>query len=557
MKIWAALLVTLTAVVLLAQNLKTSGLVAFGPIFTYATGSFASFTLTSGNLNGGVSGSIPLYSGSYKAGCPAATNLPIVGYQNAVFIDGTVIYLPWGVQAGGGLSCVPPHGVLMTYTPATGAFNSNASSQWQWTDLRTLTDPHTGAAYNAGGNCALTDTVHDCPGGYNSLIADTANHNIYLLPDAKATGPVVAMIHTTGGVGSFVYSFADISQIFSGGTTGWSIGAIDTAHGLLYFNPTNTNEKFVQYATANNTSSGTVLNPTTGWTGFDPVQNACTGGDGFVNLLNPFNEYTGTLGMVIVNNRFVYSIPTSTANVMAIFDSGAAGTNNLRSCANWKALVLSNLGKPGYPSLTGAAASQVFGFAGGVLATTTAGGVQDTVSGTVYLYMIPWSVSRGTGASQQSSLACRVQVGHYVASAFSYDDPTLSTATWSCFDLSSLANNINWTIQGLLTPPVIVSQGSNQSALSGYQLGDLDAASFHVIFAAANSPFFVTHDPNRALSDVAGWAVVPNFAHYSNNTYGFAHDTTNRIIYPAPYQSPADGFSGRVVLNQFTLPSGI
>lgn len=156
----------------------------------------------------------------------------------------------------------------------------------------------------------------------------------------------------------------------------------------------------------------------------------------------------------------------------------------------------------------------------------------------------------------QSSIVARVQVGHYTAGTFNYDDPTSPSAVWQAFDVSTLAGNPTWVAHSL-GPKKFASQGAMQSVLSGYQLGWVNPASWTVMLSAANAGFYLTHQPAKALNDPSGWSVMPVDANLSNNTYGGPFDSVNGIIYPSGYQPPANKSTNLVVMIQGTLPGGI
>jgi len=513
-----------------------SGFIGFGQRpFNYAAAAYVDFTMSQANLNAG-GGNVPMYtftSGQPDPSCATSgVQKPIVGYQNGVFVDNTAIFFPWAIASNsGGLTCVIPHGVLMTYTPANGPFNSNTGTpnQWQWHDM------NADSPYATRG-CSPADTTHYCPMSFNSGVP--VGHHIYLLPDFLAVKPVFAMITTTGGFPNFVYNYQDANNVGFSSGTGWSTGGYDGRY--VYMSPTNTNTKLVQKDTlvdADNSLSAS------GWKGFSPKTNSCAGGDGFTN-------FTGNLGMAIVNNRYVYSIPTSTGSVMSIYDN----TGDFQSCAAWKSIDLSLLGTSGHPSLSaaGIVSSQVTGFAGAIIAITN----NDTSNGTVYLYCIPWSFTRGSGGSLQSSIVARVQVGHFTSGTFHYDDPSSAGAVWQAFDLSTLTGNSAWAAHNL-GPKNFVSQGAMQSVLSGYQLGWINPTTWSVIFSSANAKYYLTHQPTKALSDATAWSLIPVDANYSNNSFGGPFDSVNAMIYPSGYQPPANKSTSLVVMIQATLPAGI
>lgn len=539
-------------------NIKFSGNISVGGTpftggFTYSPisyGASTEFKMTQGNLGAGWPS-----NSTWPAGCPAAT-MPRIGYQNAYWDSnaGTAFLLPWSIpnpNKGSGLGCVAPHGAIAMFTPATGSFNSNNNGQWAVKDM------DADAPFAANG-CAPTVTSTPCPHSFNSYwIVDwlgATHHRLYMLPDIKAgLNCVFPMMVTSNGAAGLSVNYlncgASPGPNITAGKFGWSTGACDGVK-YCYANPTNTNTTVLQKDVTVDSDSSL---STSGWTTFSPVNCGAgvSGPDGLAG-------FTGSLGSAMVPQqatgagRYFFSIPTSSNETLAIFDSGASQGNVFAGCGHWSGLVLTNLNTPGHPSLVGAAVSKITGFAGAVVVTTN----NDTNAGTVYLYMIPWSYQGGGG--NQSSLVVRVQVGHYSSGTFVYDFNASSPSTiFNAFDLNTLCpNNPTWRSNSL-GACTHTDRGGSQPVVGGFQLG-FTTKNGNVLLTQANGLFIAIHNPNNAINDPAGWTLINRDPNYADNSYGAAYDSSgNGTLYPGSYELPAAGNSSNSIAIKIPLNSGV
>jgi hypothetical protein len=158
----------------------------------------------------------------------------------------------------------------------------------------------------------------------------------------------------------------------------------------------------------------------------------------------------------------------------------------------------------------------------------------NTTNGTQYLYVGPWAF-RAQNSETVGTTIARVIVGTYTATVWAAQNPFATTATWEVFDLSTLALNPQFALNGwVATPGRVYPSGAlaGQSTLGGYQIAYAAGSHGCVLINAADAQFEIEHNCTKTLNDPTSWSLgIVDSANMGNNNYGGAF--TGSVLYPA------------------------
>ena len=438
-------------------------------------------------------------TGAFDKTTPCPTGyLPALSWQGGDYIDGYVIFAPWVVSGTLNTSQII-NGVLLWYQPSLGDFSNK--SAWGFYDMQTA------SGYSSCPNTPGSTTTY-CPASYNSDII--VGNTLYLVPDFQNQHPVFALVNVggTGGLANTAnYSFVSGSAITLGsGAKGWATGIYDGSR-YIYYSPTVQSTKLLQHDTSLDTGGSL---SSSGWTVVD-YNATCSLGD---------QSY---LGSVYDGHKYAYFIPgTGAGNGIPPTTIMRLDTTASFACGALSTLDLATLGQSGKPivTLNNAKLSNFLGFAGGVIGTSG-----NTTNGIEYLYLVPTSTFKTSFSNLTlGSTTGRVAIGTWTNGTFTPLDAFSTGANWQLFDLSSLAFNPSYTVNGWVGNPgrlhVTTSGLDSQSNLAGWQLGWTDNITGRVGFGASFGKFVAEHDPNHAINDPAGWWLGLTSPDMGVNDYG-------------------------------------
>ena len=451
------------------------------------------------------------------------TTHPAVGYQSGDFVNGKVLYYPWGVLPGGSDSIAQAisgsfaFGVFLSYNGSPTGFAD--ASNWSFFDMTTL-DP--------------------AANGFNSAVV--IGTNVYMVPRGDHNGEVPALVlydATKAVTDATAYQFVDLPPRGGslGATYGWCTGLFDGTY--IYYVPNNDAEVG---------HSGNIIR-------YDIKTPFSLTGGGFQNFdmatINP--DASSFQSGIYDGHRFIYFIPFHNTIVVR-YDTqyGTPGTANPAAFTNPAAYTLldpTQLGTSGLPQVSGqGSVNNLAGFTGATAAW-------DGAHQNEYLYFVPWATYPTPVPHVQNTVA-RVRIGTQSGATWSGVDITgaqngtnavAGTPNWEIFDLDQLTTNPQWAKNGWTFPAIYTSGPlKGQSMIAGFQGSWINTSSPspRVGLGANTSQYWVEHDVSHALSDPTGWYVAPVPPEHRNGTFGGAYDAAHQIFYPSPPSAPLIQASG-------------
>lgn len=475
-------------------------------------------------------------STSLLTGFPTVSGHPAQGYQggiyytNSAYPGGESLIIPW--QYG----VTYPHGTFIGYIGGPGGtFHCTSAgvcaSNWEWFNAETLSLP-----------CPATYT---CPAGaaaqafVGNVIADN-NGNFYPVPSIAGTRAGAAFVRYNGqGLTNvanwtgFLAPTPGTAAAYLGSLYGWCGGWFDGRY--VYYAPTS--------AAGSTQNTWLVRYDTTlpfQLSSFSAI-NLASGPGGASSCCYESAAYDG--------QQKAYLIP-DVSLMLTVLDTTVSGF----STGSLKVLNMANLGRAGYPQLTGKAHPNSIQTNGAYIGGQP---VWDPAGANEYLYFAPFGTNPG-GTHQSTillSTVLRVKIAtcgsptpgaQYCATGFTVIDITAPSATWEMYDLANLAANPAWAAAGFPQPPVFSSGALiHQLAIGGFQgtwLNVHNPADPMAGLVADYSGFFVRHHVSHALSDSSGWDVGQRPGAQSNGCMGIAYDPAHQTgVIPCPTEPP--GFS--------------
>jgi hypothetical protein len=463
-------------------------------------------------------------------GFPMLNGTPLVGYQggawivNAAYPKGLAMFEPWQQNVS------IPHGIVLAYKGgATGTFHcttaASCAQNWEWFDLgKVPVKVAAGKTAPAGAKAA----------GYTCGIVPDDKGNWYLIPGMAALTNGAVMMRYRGGIitdpaswEGFILPVNGTAVANSGQGYGWCGAFFDGK--FINFAPTsgggNSITNLLRYDTTQpfqlSSLSSFDLSQVGGGTGPGTGTACCYESAAYDGKQNGY-LIPCTSDLVVINTKQTFNVK---------------GT--------YKRLSMSNLGKPGYPQVTGSGdlkAVQTIGAYIGAEKVWTPDGK------TLWLYFAPFGPN--PGGTHESTIVLttvlRAQIGkcspgipgtQTCAGAFTPLDITAPTAIWEMFDLKNLTLNSAWSAARFLLPALFTT-GSlvGQSTVGGYQLTWLNVhtPSDPVVgFVADYSNFYMRHHAGKSLSDTSAWDVAQRPKTQYNGIMGGPYDPISQTLYPS------------------------
>ena len=471
---------------------------------------------------------------------PTHSNLPAIpqttistttydetGYQDGVVANGKMIYGFYQVLpvAGSWLDAISAgqyHGVVCAYNTAMGLAGFSNAANWACQDLNNLsglTWYSKGTGQSGNSPCSKpAGNVYTPPGNPNcynviggSVGSTLVGNVLYTTPSARDPFPVFLASDTTKAVTDPTAYQTFVPPPMGGAlgaTYGWTTSVAD-AQGYLYYAPLSTP---VQGISGNvfryNTNCTPFNNPTGGvpacWSHFDMRVS--------VNALAK-----GFLGSAYDGVRYVYYIPFS-QNLIVRYDTWNGGTgpdpSGFTVASNYTTFDPTQLGQPGYPTVTGVgSAANLTGLGGGNV-------IWDAAGQNEYLYFMPWATFPGSNPVLQSTVA-RVRIATNFGQIAPVDITCTACVTtypnWEIMDISTLSSNPAWTGPATYTSGPFLGQ----SLVAGFQLCHaITGADPRMLFGSDVSQYLVEHDVQHHLYDPTGWWLAALPGGYPRGNFG-------------------------------------
>ena len=504
---------------------------------------------------------LPTVSSSFYPGTPTLPGLPTItatnpdgstvvldsiGYQDGVFINGTVIYFPWQVLDGAttwldAIHNAIPQSVMLSYSAGAGIDGFDNPSKWSWFDLRTL-------PYEGKGTIQPGNLDYNLPVGF--MGGTIVGNVVYPTPNGVHPYPVFVAYDV-----SRPFDSPGSYQTFVPPPMGGPLGA---KYGWC---SATSDGRYVYYAPLANTingDSGNIFRYDTtqpfgdigSWSNFDMGTSISPDAESFQSV-----AYDGY--------RFVYFVPFHKKLIVRYDTWGGDYTSNPAAFSNpesYNTLDPTQLGTAGYPTIAGQGTTvKLWGFTGAAVAW-------DSARENEYLYFVPWATFPGnrTGGAGQGaqnpvlqSTAARVRIGTQSGSVWNYVDITSTTTNpeaapdWEMYDLSLLTENAAWPTAWAKVYPAAAGSFAGQSTMAGWQMTFVSTSPAPAVgFIPDTAQFVVEHNVDHSLSDPSGWYVAqvplccaqapPTLCPGAGNcgTMGGGYDPDHGILYPSSPENP-------------------